>query len=316
VAAPLPIIQAPMAATDVQRPFHHPGWVYEEKVDGWRVLTYKNADGVRLIGEIAVFDRQLISRFEWLGGRPTDDTATPPLLMAFDCLYARGKDLRKRALRVGRNVLEEIVDGQHLVLPARPLAPDYFEAWAQVLARGYEGLVGKDEASRPTVKVGRSPGSRSSIAGRPRQTHRTVGQPRDEGQVRRLHETFLKSRPEVEAALAKCFADPKTVLACVELLARLDGELPLRDGKVADRATGAATGITGENSGVANLTPFQPGQSGNLAGRPQGDGLMRKRLMKAFLANEKQAMAAMARRWPAPATSRTCGSSSPSSRAS
>jgi hypothetical protein len=28
VAAPLPIIKAPMAATDVQRPFHHPGWVY------------------------------------------------------------------------------------------------------------------------------------------------------------------------------------------------------------------------------------------------------------------------------------------------
>jgi hypothetical protein len=70
VAAPLPIIQAPMAATDVQRPFHHPGWVYEEKVDGWRVLAYKNADGVRLIGEIAVFDRQLIARFEWLRGRP------------------------------------------------------------------------------------------------------------------------------------------------------------------------------------------------------------------------------------------------------
>jgi hypothetical protein len=56
---------------------------------------------------------------------------------------------------------------------------------------------------------------------------RTVGQPRDEGQVRRLlNETFLKSRPQVEAALAKCFADPKTVLACMELLARLDGELP------------------------------------------------------------------------------------------
>jgi hypothetical protein len=54
-----------------------------------------------------------------------------------------------------------------------------------------------------------------------------VGQPRDEGQVRRLlNAAFLKSRPEVEAALAKCFADPKTVLACVELLARLEGELP------------------------------------------------------------------------------------------
>ena len=64
--------------------------------------------------------------------------------------------------------------------------------------------------------------------------------------------------------------------------------------EAADRATGAATGISGENSGVANLTPFKPGQSGNLAGRPQGDGLMRKRLMKSFLAS---AMAAMARRW-------------------
>ena len=50
-------------------------------------------------------------------------------------------------LRVRRNVLEELVDGQQLVLPARRLADNGLEAWAQVLARGYEGLVGKDEAS-------------------------------------------------------------------------------------------------------------------------------------------------------------------------
>jgi len=37
--------------------------------------------------------------------------------MAFDCLYARGKDLRKRALRVRRNVLEEIIDGHHFDAP-------------------------------------------------------------------------------------------------------------------------------------------------------------------------------------------------------
>lgn len=71
----------------------------------------------------------------------------------------------------------------------------------------------------------------------------------------------------------------------------------MRGRKGAAGAPGATTGITGKNSGVANLTPYKPGQSGNLAGRPQGDGLMRKRLMKSFLANEKQAMAAMARRW-------------------
>jgi hypothetical protein len=32
-------------------------------------------------------------------------------------------------------------------IAARRLALDGFEAWAQVLERGYEGLVGKDEAS-------------------------------------------------------------------------------------------------------------------------------------------------------------------------
>jgi bifunctional non-homologous end joining protein LigD len=175
--ARLPHITTPMAATQVARPFHRPGWIYEEKVDGWRVLAYKDAAGVRLVsrsgrdltrrfpalaaavaalesptlvldGELAVFDNHLVSRFEWLRGRPKDDTAaTPPLLMAFDCLYARGKDLRTRPLRTRRNVLEELVDGQQLVLPARRLAADGLEAWAQVLARGYEGLVGKDEAS-------------------------------------------------------------------------------------------------------------------------------------------------------------------------
>lgn len=100
-----------------------------------------------LDGGIAIFDRQFVSRFEWLRARRKDDPATPPLLMAFDCLYARGKDLRTRALRVRRNVLEEIVDGQPLGLPARRLADNGLEAWAQVLERGYEGLVGKDGAS-------------------------------------------------------------------------------------------------------------------------------------------------------------------------
>jgi bifunctional non-homologous end joining protein LigD len=165
-----------MAATQVARPFHRPGWVYEEKVDGWRVLAYKDAAGVRLVsrnardltqrfpaladavaalkpptllldGEIAVFDNRMLSRFEWLRGRPKDAPATPPLLMAFDCLCASGKDLRTRPLRVRRNVLEELIDGHDLVLPVRRLALDGLEAWAQVLARGYEGLVGKDEAS-------------------------------------------------------------------------------------------------------------------------------------------------------------------------
>ena len=113
------------------------------------MLAYKDAGGVRLVsrngrdltrrfpelaaavaalepptllldGEIAVFDSHLLSHFEWIRGRPTDEAATPPTLIAFDCLYARGKDLRKRAAPDGRrNVLEELVDDQRLIPPGQ-----------------------------------------------------------------------------------------------------------------------------------------------------------------------------------------------------
>jgi hypothetical protein len=32
---------SPMQPTLVREPFHRPGWVYEEKVDGYRILAYK-----------------------------------------------------------------------------------------------------------------------------------------------------------------------------------------------------------------------------------------------------------------------------------
>jgi CheY-like chemotaxis protein len=38
-----------MQATEVATPFHRPGWVYEEKVDGYRMLAYKVGASVQLI---------------------------------------------------------------------------------------------------------------------------------------------------------------------------------------------------------------------------------------------------------------------------
>ena len=31
------------------KPYHRPGWVWEEKLDGWRILAYKDARHVRLV---------------------------------------------------------------------------------------------------------------------------------------------------------------------------------------------------------------------------------------------------------------------------
>jgi bifunctional non-homologous end joining protein LigD len=100
-----------------------------------------------LDGEVAIFDAQLVSRFEWLRSRPTDEVATPPLFMAFDCLVMSGKDLRDHPLRVRRDILERLLDRQELVLPIRRLAGNGLEAWDQVVKNGYEGLVAKDPQS-------------------------------------------------------------------------------------------------------------------------------------------------------------------------
>ncbi len=163
--------------TLIARPFHREGWVYEEKVDGWRMVAYKVAGSVKLVsrngrdhtsrfpgivaalrkldanalildGEVAVYDAQLLSRFEWLRHASPPDLSTPPLFMVFDCLQARGKDLRSQPLYVRRNVIEDVLDEQDMVLPVRRLADDGLKAWQQVIERGYEGLVAKDLESR------------------------------------------------------------------------------------------------------------------------------------------------------------------------
>jgi ATP-dependent DNA ligase len=67
--------------------------------------------------------------------------------MAFDALYAAGRDLRELELRARREWLEDVIHGLDLVLPARRLADDGLTAWAEVLARGYEGMVAKDPAA-------------------------------------------------------------------------------------------------------------------------------------------------------------------------
>ncbi len=171
----LPFV-TPMQPTRVSKPFHREGWVYEEKYDGWRMLAYKQGRQVRLVsrlgrdhtgrfptlaaaiaavppttlildGEVTRFDETLVSRYEWLRQPAPDRLAIPTLYLAFDCLYAAGRDLRELPLRERRDWLDDVLHGQHFMFPARRLAPNGIEAWAEVLARGYEGLVGKDPES-------------------------------------------------------------------------------------------------------------------------------------------------------------------------
>jgi bifunctional non-homologous end joining protein LigD len=170
---------APMLLAEVKRPFHKPGWIYEEKYDGYRAVAYKHGGRVRLLSrnlkdltkqfeevadavarlrapslvldaEIAVFDEHLVSHLGYLRasrGRE-EKLLTPPILIAFDCLYARGKELFREPLLRRRSILErELAAAEGPLLVARRLGPDGLAAWEEVKAHGWEGLVAKDSAS-------------------------------------------------------------------------------------------------------------------------------------------------------------------------
>lgn len=162
-----------MLATLVREPFHQPGWVYEEKYDGYRILAYKEGSRVRLYsrnaidrtdrfsdvavamstlrpstllldGEISVFDRQGVSRFQLLQNLGTGKS----VFAVFDCLYKDGKDLRGRPLSERRAALEESIARNKLITPSTRLSSDGFKAYRLAMERKFEGLVAKDLASR------------------------------------------------------------------------------------------------------------------------------------------------------------------------
>jgi bifunctional non-homologous end joining protein LigD len=173
-SSPIPSGLVPMQP-ELSPPFHHDGWVYEEKYDGWRIVAYKDDGGVRLMsragvdhasrfphiaaavagllaprlildGEVCVFDDQLVSQRHLL----TADAGmlnTPPVYMVFDCLYERQRDLRELPLDERRALLEEEVSGHDLIHPARRLPDEGLEAWGLVRERHWEGLVGKDPSA-------------------------------------------------------------------------------------------------------------------------------------------------------------------------
>jgi bifunctional non-homologous end joining protein LigD len=167
----IPFRASPMLATLVDAPFARPNWIFEEKYDGVRMLAYKEGAQVSLIsrnaidrtarypeiaaavqklkpktlcidGEIVVFDAKKVSRFQLL-----QQGKGVPNYAVFDCLYAEGDDLRKKALSTRRGALERFVKPSALLLLSAILSPDGLKAFQIASKRGFEGVVCKNLAS-------------------------------------------------------------------------------------------------------------------------------------------------------------------------
>ena len=171
----VPFRVQPMLATLVREPFHRPGWVYEEKYDGYRIVAYKEGDRVTLLsrnakdrtatfsvvaeavasldartlaldGEVVLFDRRHVSRFQLL-----QNLNSPPKYAVFDCLYRDGRDLRTEPLSTRRAELEQVIEktsgtNATIFLSAR-LADNGLKAYAAAKRKGFEGVVAKEESA-------------------------------------------------------------------------------------------------------------------------------------------------------------------------
>lgn len=175
----------PMLATLVDDAFSDPDWIYERKLDGQRVLAFRDGDDVRLLsrnrnsaataypeivealaatdldrfvvdGEVVAFDGDVTS-FQRLQGRihvgdPDEARATGIAvhLYCFDVLHVDGHDIGAVPLRDRKRLLRSSFDWKD---PLRFAAHrnETGEAYLEeACRRGWEGLIAKD-ATAPYV---------------------------------------------------------------------------------------------------------------------------------------------------------------------
>ncbi|MEZ0228002.1 MAG: hypothetical protein ACAI25_05205, partial [Planctomycetota bacterium] len=146
----------PMLATLTDEPFDRPGWVFEEKYDGIRIVAERKKGAVRF------YTRNLIERdiplvAQELLALPGGDLVLDGELFhreglryaVFDCLERDGRSLVERPLHERRTALEALLGKkkwEHL-MASRRLEGGGLAAYELAVREGWEGIVAKDEAS-------------------------------------------------------------------------------------------------------------------------------------------------------------------------
>lgn len=175
-AAPFLRPLSPMLPTPSDQPFSHPEWLFEPKLDGFRVLVMVNGGQPRLFsrreldvtaqypwlarelerqpyrnivldGEIVALDEQGRPSFQLMQNRASDpDQAL--VYYAFDLLYRDDTDIRGAPLEQRRALLERTVVPTDRVRVVEAFAGDGRALYDAALSHGMEGIVAKRRDSR------------------------------------------------------------------------------------------------------------------------------------------------------------------------
>jgi bifunctional non-homologous end joining protein LigD len=174
----------PMHAELADAPFNKPDWIWEPKLDGYRIIAFRKdsqvtlrsrrglelaatfpgvaaaiaEQGVDMIldGELVAFDpggkpsfNALQNRFQLKTERDiaAAEKSTPVVFYAFDLLHFAGVDLRKAPYADRRRYLAQCLLPSPLVQLVHA-ADDGVELYAAAVASGFEGVIGKRKQSK------------------------------------------------------------------------------------------------------------------------------------------------------------------------
>ena len=146
----------PMAATLTQERFAAPGWVFERKLDGIRLLAFKQGAQVRLlsrnrlpqnsypdvaaaVGALPVQDAILDGEATGVWGKPGE-----ALYHVFDLPWLDGRDLTHIPLSRRRKLLESLPLRSPLILVERVVDES---PWERACNEGWEGVIAKRDDS-------------------------------------------------------------------------------------------------------------------------------------------------------------------------
>ncbi|HTX58667.1 MAG TPA: non-homologous end-joining DNA ligase [Verrucomicrobiae bacterium] len=172
---PLPKIASPMLATLADAPFDSDDWLFEIKWDGYRgICTIDAAGKLSLVsrnaldllekfpemrelanafssvpivvdGEVVSLDTRGRSDFQRLQYSGKEEVALT--YVAFDLLYADGKDMRKHPLEERKALLERLIADDTLVLYSKHVVGRGKSLFAQAKREHLEGIIAKKRAS-------------------------------------------------------------------------------------------------------------------------------------------------------------------------
>jgi bifunctional non-homologous end joining protein LigD len=146
----------PMAATLTQERFTGPDWIVERKLDGIRLLAFKQGRDVRLFSRnhlpqnhcypaVAEAIANLPVTDAILDGEATWDPESRVAYHVFDVLWLDGEDARSRPLDERRALLRQLPLNPPLGRVEEVTDP---EPWARACSEGWEGVIAKRRDSR------------------------------------------------------------------------------------------------------------------------------------------------------------------------